>query len=289
MSIMDSILNVFALGLAFAPVGLSVLLSKKILKISDLTCEASFGLGGCSYGIMVIFGINPLFAMILSMMFGYISGLMTSSMMSYIRFNSLVASMITAGIIQTILLKSNSIKGLNIWVQNSLLGQMSAINNLLLSGFIVLIITFLLFRIINSEYGLGMRIFGSGRIVSESLGINSINVLNSGLGISNMLSALGGILTVQITGEFPIGIGNGCFIFGLASMMLGEKLTKSDSIKSLLMGCFFSSIIMQCVIKFITYYGYDLGEEYRSIILAVTLIFLVAFKKGNQELTKENV
>ncbi len=67
MSIVDSVLNVLAMGLTFALVGLSVFLSKKILKLVDLTCEASFGLGGCVYGILVIIGMNPIFPIVFGM------------------------------------------------------------------------------------------------------------------------------------------------------------------------------------------------------------------------------
>ncbi|MBE6447474.1 MAG: hypothetical protein E7015_03255 [Alphaproteobacteria bacterium] len=281
--------NITALGLAFIPVGLGIFLSNKILKTADLTCEASFGLGGSIYGIMVIFGVSPVFAMIVAMLLGFLSGIATAFLINHIKLRVIVSSIITACILQNVILKIHSLREISFLTKDSLLGQLPLIGNLTLSILIVSACSYMIFRLMNSEYGLSFRIFGSGRIVTESLGINSNGILNMGLGFSNALCALAGALVVQITGEFQIGIGNGCLIFGLAAIKLGERLIRPDNIKSAICGCMMGSFILEMIIRFFSERGVDfISDEYRCIVIAITLMFLTSIHRSKQDLTKEN-
>ena len=122
------------------------------------------------------------------------------------------------------------------------------------------------------------------------MGIHANGVLSFGLGIANVLSALAGVLMVQIAGDLPVGIGNGCFIFGLAAIMIGEKILPAKGIKKAIISCFIGSIIGQCLIKCVTYSGlYDLGDEYQGVMFALSLVLLILFKRANGEIVGESI
>ena len=290
MDMIGNFVNIAAFGLAFVLVGLGVFLSYKILKITDLTCEASFGLGSCIYAILVIFGVSPLLAMMAAMILGYCSGAITSFLINYIKLSTIVSGIISACIIQNAIMKISMLREGTTLTKSSILGQMSATSNFILVSIVVAICVFLFMRLMTSEYGLSMRIFGSGRVITESLGINSNDTLNFGLCISNMMCALAGALIAQITGELQIGIGNGCLVFGFAAIKIGARFIPALNIKSMIASCIAGSFLFESGIRLLTDQGLDfMSGEYRSVILTVTLIFIVSIYKTRQDLTKENV
>ncbi len=287
MPVVDSIFYVLAFGLAFSLVGLGIFLSNKVFKIVDLTCESSFALGACVYGSMVLAGVNPMIAIITSMLLGYVAGAITASFINYIKLDAIVASLLTIGGLQSLLTKLMEVRRVNTL---SVFGNLSPISNFILVLIIVCTVFFLFYRLMISEYGLSMRIYGDGEIITESMGVNGIRVLSFGLGLENLLCALAGALVAQMTGDFSANMGSGCIIFGISAIIFGNKLFNSVSIKTAIIGTFIGAVCYQAVLKLIL--SKDLigvGEEYRSVLMAITLIMLVALKRGDHvDGTREN-
>ena len=279
MPVVDSIFYVLAFGLAFSLVGLGIFLSNKVFKLIDLTCESSFALGACIYGSMVLAGVNPMMAIIASMLLGYIAGAVTASFISYVKLDAIVASLLTIGALQSLLTKLVEIRRVN---SLSILGNLSPISNFILVLIIVCVVLFLFYRLMISEYGLSMRIYGDGEIITESMGVNGIRVLSFGLGLENMMCALSGALVAQMTGEFSVNMGSGCIIFGISAIIFGSKLFNSTNIKTAVIGTFVGAVCYQAVLRLIM--ARDLigvGEEYEDVLMAITLIMLVALKRSD--------
>lgn len=286
MPVVDSIFYVLAFGLAFSLVGLGVFLSNKVFKLVDLTCEASFALGGCIYGSMVLGGVSPIIAIITSMLLGYIAGVITSSFINYIKLDAIIASLLTVGGLQSLLTKLVEVKKVNVI---SVFGNLSPISNFILVLIIVSTVVYLFYRLMISEYGLSMRIYGDGNIITESMGINGIRILSFGLGIENMLFALAGALVAQMMGDFSVNMGNGCIIFGISAIIIGRKIFSDINIKTAVIGTFIGSVCYQATLKLIISKDLiNLGEEYSNILMAITLIMLVALKRdSNVDKTRE--
>lgn len=290
MQVIDGAFNIFSLSLVFALIGFNVYLTSSVMKITDLTCDGSVALGGCAYGALVIFGINPVIALLFAALFGVFAGFMTSSFTTHIDIEPVLASIITLTAIQTFTIKLCS-AGKSRIVEDAKysINTFSAIDNAILVCCVVLIISFLFYRMLNSEYGLAMRVFGDGKIIAESLGVNSNKMMWIGLGIGNGLSATAGALIAQVTGEFAVGMGGGSLVFGIASVIIGEKLISANSVKGAIIGCFVGAILYKIAIELFTFTGAEtLGSDYSSVITAVVLIFLMASisdskKKGRLE------
>lgn len=279
MPIVDSVFFVLAFGLAFSLVGLGIFLSNKIFKLVDLTCESSFALGGCVYGSMVLAGMNPLMAIFTSMFLGYVSGVITASFVNYIKLDAIVASLLTVGGLQSLLTKLIEVRKFN---PSSVFGNLSPISNFILVLIIVSVVTFLFYRLMISEYGLSMRIYGDGEIITESMGVNGIRILSLGLGIENLLCALSGALVAQMTGDFAVNMGTGCVIFGISAIIFGGKIFKDSGIKTAVIGTFVGSVCYQAVLKVLTFRNLlGLGEEFNSVLMAITLVMLVALKRSD--------
>lgn len=276
MSVIDSIFYVLAFGLAFSLVGLGIFLSNKVYKLVDLTCESSFALGGCIYGSMVLIGLNPLIAMVCSMFLGYMAGVITASLINYIRLDSIIASLLTIGGIQSLLTKLVEIRRFN---STSILGNLSPISNFILALIIVSIVVFLFYRLMISEYGLSMRVYGDGEIITESMGVNGIRVLSFGLGLENLLCSLAGALVAQMTGDFAVNMGSGCIIFGISALIIGEKIFEFINVKTAVIGAFVGAVCYQVVLKVLVSKDMmGLGEEFTNVVMAISLIMLVALR-----------
>jgi len=287
MPIIDSIFFVLAFGLAFSLVGLGVFLSNRVFKLIDLTCEASFALGGCVYGVMVLAGVNPLFAIMIAMFLGYISGIITASFINYIKLDAIIASLLTVGGLQSLLTKLVEFKRFD---PSSVFGNLSPISNFILVLVIVCPVVYLFYRLMISEYGLSMRIYGDGEIITESMGVDGMQILSFGLGFENLLFALAGALVAQMTGEFSVNMGNGCIIFGITAIIFGSNMLDRVTIKTAIIGTFIGAICYQVALKtLISRELIGIGEEYTNVVMAVTLIMLVALKRSNYiDNTREN-
>jgi putative ABC transport system permease protein len=159
------------------------------------------------------------------------------------------------------------------------------LDNALIVLIIVSIAGVLFFKILNSEYGLAMRVYGDGKIISESLGINADQVLWIGLGVGNALSAIAGALVVKISGSFGCTMGNGSLVFGMAAIIIGERLLAPKNISAAILGCFLGAFVYKAVIEFATFGNSEtLVSEYNNVIMAIVLIFLIALVHDGKNL-----
>lgn len=287
MPIFDSIFFILAFGLAFSLVGLGIFLSNKVFKLIDLTCEASFALGGCIYGVMVLAGVNPLFAIIIAMFMGYLAGAITASFINYIKLDAIIASLLTVGGLQSLLTKLVEFKR---FVPSSVFGNLSPVSNFILALVIVCPVVYLFYKLMISEYGLSMRIYGDGEIITESMGVDGMQILSCGLGLENLLFALAGALVAQITGEFSVNMGSGCIIFGITAIVLGSRIFGHVNIKTVIIGTFMGAICYQAALKILVSRELiGVGEEYTNVVMAAILVLLVALRRSNYiDKTREN-
>ncbi|MDR1333809.1 MAG: hypothetical protein LBJ71_01170 [Holosporaceae bacterium] len=274
----DNVINVFSLSFAFALIGLNVYLTTQVLNITDLTCDASVALGGCSYGALVICGVNPGIALITATILGAVAGFITSSFMINLKIESVLASIITLTALQTFIIKLSCIGKAIVEKGNKMfLSTFSAVDNAIIAIVLVLFLCIIFTKMLNSEYGLAMRVYGDGQIIAKSLGIDTNNMLWMGLGIGNALSATAGALIVQISGSFNASTGSGSFVFGLAATIIGSRLVAPNSIKAAVIGCVLGSFVYKILIEVFTFGGSQtLGTEYNSVIIAIALVFLMA-------------
>ena len=277
---LNATLNIISCGLIFSRVGLGVFLSNRVLRVIDLTCEASFALGGCIYGALLMGGaIHPSIALLIAAVLGYVAGLMTATLIPCVKQNFILASLLSVSVINSFLCKILHGESRSLAVKYSMCDTETAnfISILIISGLCL----FIFYRLLISEYGLAMRARGDGALISESLGINSTQVMKHGLGISNMICAFAGALLTQLSGRFSAEMGSGCLIFGIVAALLGERLFDTKGFRCAVTGVFIAAVIYQIVLKCLTLQDfYGLGEEYQGVILAATLVFLHEIKEN---------
>lgn len=285
-------INIFSLSLIFALISFSVYLTTTVLKVTDIACDSCVTLGGCVYAALVVAGITPAIAIIGAVCCGVAAGFTVASITNHIKVEVVISGVITASIIQTFTAKlfafESSVKA-SIRKSGIILQTFSSGETVVIVTVVVLVVAYLLVRFLDSEYGLSMKLSGSGIIVSESLGVDSKHVLWLGLGISNGLAALSGALMAQVLGDCSTTMGAGSLVFGMAAVIVGQRIADSNSVKKALLGCFIGAILYKIALELCTNVGdSSFGNEYYSVIIAVVLIFFMVTindqeKKGHME------
>ncbi len=237
-------LGALAAGLGFGFVAMGVYLSFRVLDFPDLTIDGSFPLGAAICATLIIAGVNPYLALVVSAAGGALAGTATALIATRLRIHSLLASiLVTTGLISvnlrimgrsnTPLLNTDSIftpfaapfRRLMLDLGGDTLAKMS--NNILailLFGLLALVLKVCLDWFMRTEIGLAMRATGDNAQMVRALGANTDNMIVLGLAISNGLVGLSGALMAQYQGFADVNMGIGLIIAGLAAVILGETL-----------------------------------------------------------------
>lgn len=224
------LLNTLQQTLIFLPLAIGVYLSYDILMITDLTVEGTFVLGAAIFARLTTLGFNQTISILAGLFGGALIGIGVTVMQRVAKINSLIA-----GILATFMLY-----GVNFGVMNrpniSLLNShifLQYLQDYYPTGLTLFLLAFVLLLAIaliiflHSQTGLTLRAFGASPHLLKKLGKNPAICLGLGLSISNMLSALCGIMTAQLDGYADIHMGFGMALTAIGAVVIGKKLVST--------------------------------------------------------------
>jgi putative ABC transport system permease protein len=99
---------------------------------------------------------------------------------------------------------------------------------------------------------------GSNTQMVISQGVNPATYKVIGVGLSNGLVALSGAFAAQYQGFADINLGQGIVVSGLASVMIGEFLIRSNRISMLTLRVIIGAIFYKAIMFLGRYYGYTI-------------------------------
>lgn len=271
-------------GLVFAVMALGVYLTYKILDYADLTVDGSFATGASVCAMFITNEMNPFLSLIVALIFGALTGLVTSILHTKLRIPSLLS-----GIITQIALYSINLRIMGRWTQpksNISLLRVDTVFSIIENKFglsdlnaqfillvaIIVVIVAVLCWFLQTEIGFALRATGSNQRMIRALGVNTDNTIIIALVMSNALVALGGALFSMQQGYADITMGSGTIITGLAAVILGDEVFRGKSIPQMLIATVLGSILYSLFIAF----AYDLGMPTTDLSLAKALILIVA-------------
>ena len=118
-----------------------------------------------------------------------------------------------------------------------------------------------------------MRAVGANPKVSETQGISITSYTLLGLFLANGCHALSGALMAQSQGYADINMGLGIVIYGLAALMLGETLIRSQSLIGQLIAPFFGAIVFSQLQGFVMAMGLE-PADFKFFTGSVLLVIL---------------
>jgi len=207
--------------LIFYPIVLSLYISYKVLKITDLSADGVYVLGAAAFARGLVFG--PVWASFFAMGSGLVAGCILALMQRKNYVHHLIA-----GILMTFMLYSLNFEFMG-RPNLSLLGQPTLLKMKWFSTWLPILaivnISLLLgvSLMLSSSMGLKMRAFGYQPHLLQRFGLRAEKYRMLGLMIGSMCTAISGSLFAQIHGFADLNMGAGVALIAIGSIMLGQK------------------------------------------------------------------
>ena len=281
-------------GLIYAIMVLGVFITFRILDFPDMTVDGSFATGACVMAISIINGTDLYVALGLSIIAGILAGVFTALLHTLLKIPNLLAGIITMTMLYSIntrILNNKGYEAIND-MTNIVKNAKTSIESFFLSMnitlpdgiavlifflIIALIIKFIIDLFFRTDLGISLGALGSNEqmIISNGMNPNTLKIL--GLGFSNGLVALSGAFYAQFSGSASVVSGQGIIVVGLAAVMIGELLVKSNKISFITIGVILGSIIYKGIIYIGLKYGYEvgLGPNDLKLISGVLIIVII--------------
>lgn len=232
---MNIIIGILEQGMIYAIMALGVYITYKILDFPDLTVDGSFPLGASITATLIINGINPYFALMLSVIGGALAGLITGIIHVKFKVRDLLSGIITMTALYSINLHIAHKANVPIFYMDNIFNSgmggffskyFGNYDTLIIIFIFMLIAKWLLDKYLYTKSGYLLRAVGSNPAVVTTLAENTGKIKIIGLMISNALVALSGSIMCQQQRFFEVNMGTGTIVIGLASVIIGLSLFK---------------------------------------------------------------
>ncbi|MFW6180844.1 MAG: ABC transporter permease [Spirochaetota bacterium] len=272
-------------GLIYGIMVLGVFITFRILDFPDLTVDGSFPLGAAIMAIMVTGGANLVLALLVALGGGLVSGMVTAVIHNKLKIPSLLAGILTMTMLYSINIRVlGNRANLPLLRQETILTRVSAWLGGMPSQYAVLLffvgvtcaVIGLLVLFFHTDLGLTLGAMGDNEQMVITQGVNPEVLKMIGVGLANGLVAVSGAFTAQYQGFADISLGQGIIISGLASVMIGEFLVRTNRISVLLVRVVLGSILFKGIMYAGRYYGYYINMTPNDLKLITGLLIILS-------------
>ena len=239
---MITLLSTWTFGVALGFVALGVFVSYKLFAFPDITTDGSFTLGAVVATVLLVAGVDPVWATLAGMAAGAAAGACTGMLHAILGIEPLLAGILMmtalASVNLVVLGRSNvPLSGVKTLLDQAevallpaarLLGfddaaaaEAARLGFMLLAAGVAVLLLYLFFR---TRLGTAMRAGGDTPTMARALGRNTGGLTVAGLAIANSLTALSGAMVAQYQGFADVQMGIGMVVWGMASVFLGAAL-----------------------------------------------------------------
>ncbi|MDR1747800.1 MAG: ABC transporter permease [Spirochaetaceae bacterium] len=279
-------------GLIYGIMVLGVFITFRILDFADMTVDGSFPLGAAIMAVMLVKGAPPAAALTAAFAGGALAGLVTALIHTKLKIPGLLAGILTMTMLYSINLRVLSNRAnLSLLRIPTLFTRFSGFAErfmdpdaalVLLMLCIVLAIKVLIDLFFHTDYGLTMGALGSNPQLIISQGMNPDVIKTSGICLANGLVAVSGSFAAMYQGFADINLGTGMVVSGLASLMMGEFLIRSNRISLLTLRVILGSILYRALMYLARNYGYYINmtaNDFKLVTGALIVLCIVVSKK----------
>lgn len=283
--------GIFVEGLIYSIMALGVFFTFRILDFPDLTVDGSFPMGAVIMAMSIKSGISLPVGLLISLTGGILAGFVTAAIHNYLKVPHLLAGILTMTMLYSVNIRILGGKAnLPLLRVETVMTKVSGLTSrfmpeeygyLLFFIVVVLIIKLLLDIFFHTDMGLTFGALGNNQQMVVTQGVNPAIMKLIGVGLSNGLVALSGAFAAQYQGFADINLGQGIVISGLASVMLGEFLLKSDKISILTLRVIFGAILYKAIMYLGRYYGYYVNLTPNDLKLLSGILIIVSLMITN--------
>ncbi len=281
-------------GILWGIMALGVFITFRLLDIADLTVDGSFATGGAVCAVALTSGINPIVAILMATVSGFIAGGITGILHTKFDIPAILAGILSQIGLYSINLRIMGRSNIPLLNTPNLFKDLpiSGLSNnwiVLIVGLVIAIIIIIVtYWFFGTELGSAIRATGNNEKMVRSLGVNTNSTKIIGLMISNGLIALSGALVTQAQGYADIKMGIGAIVMALASIVIGEVLiSKGTNFLVALAAIISGSIIYRIIITVVLQAGLSTDDLklFTALLVAVALAIPTYLAKRRQVTT----
>jgi putative ABC transport system permease protein len=281
-------------GLVYGILALAVFITFRVLDFADMTVDGSFPLGGAVMAVLITAGINPFIAITCAFLAGCAAGTLTAVIHSKLKIPGLLAGILTMYMLKSINLRvMGNRANVSLLKVHTLFDSIRELTAPYLPGelgilvFLALCIALLLVIVnvfFHTDFGKTLGALGSNPQLITSQAMNPETLKLVGISLSNGLVGIAGAFSCLYQGFADVNAGTGTVIAGLASLMLGEFLIRSNRIEILTLRVILGSILYRGIMFAGRRYGYMIQLNPNDLMLITGILIVVCMiisKYGN--------
>lgn len=263
----------------------------RILDFPDLTVDGSFPLGAVTMAVCLHSGMNPVTGLALAFGGGLLAGFVTAAIHNHLKVPHLLAGILTMTMLYSVNIRilSNRANLPLIRIETVLTRVHSLCDGILspeMASLVFFILVVLVLKTVLdlfflTDMGLVFGALGNNEQMVRVQGINPATLKLIGVGISNGLVALSGAFAAQYQGFADVNLGQGIVVSGLASVMLGEFLLKSNRIWILTFRVILGTILFKAIMYLGRFYGYYINMTPNDLKLITGLLIIASLAVAN--------
>ncbi|MBN8087647.1 ABC transporter permease [Vibrio vulnificus] len=282
------------IGLLYGLVALGVYLTFRVLDFPDLSVDGSFPMGAAVAATAIVAGVNPWLATGMAILAGAMTGWVTAFLAVRCGILHLLASILTMIAAFSINIRIMGRPNLALLGEETILTPFESLGDPmfirpLVVGILVLISSWLVVRLLNSDFGLGLRATGVNARMVRAQGGSTSFYTYFGLALSNGFVGFAGALFAQTNSFADVTSGVGTIVVGLAAVILGQTLIPGRKIWVAVVAVSVGSVLYRLAVAFALSSGmFGLQASDLNLVTAVLVaIALIAPKlKGNMAIKK---
>lgn len=276
-------------GLVYGILAVGVFITFRVLDFPDLTVEGSFPLGAACAAAALTAGIPFPAAAAIAMAAGSLAGACTALIHNRFRVPPLLAGIVVmTGLYSVNLRVMGGRSNIQLINRRPLLdfarSWLPALEQDLSSALFFLILAaaavVLLDLFFHTEFGLTLGALGDNEKVVTASGSNPASFKVAGVALANSFAALAGALASQHHGFADVNLGAGVVALGLASVMIGELIFRTNRIGGQLLRAILGAVIFKAIMFGARFYGYFAGITPNDLRLVTALMIVLSLALG---------
>jgi putative ABC transport system permease protein len=272
-------------GLIYGIMVWAVFITFRVLNFADMTVDGSFPLGAAIMAVLLLKGFPAVLALALAFAGGAAAGLLTSLIHTRLKIPDLLSGILTMTMLYSINLRIMSNRAnlsllrvptlftkISDWAGGFMPPQGAIV---IYCALVVLGIKIILDLFFHTDYGLSMGALGANPQLIISQGMNPDILKMSGICLANGMVGVSGAFTAMYQGFADVNLGSGMIVSGLASLMIGEFLIRSNKISTLTLRVILGSILYRALMYLARNYGYYLHMTANDLKLITGLLIIL--------------
>ena len=273
---MNLIIDAIEEGLLFSIVSMGVYITYKILDFPDLSVDGTYPLGAAITAILLINGVNPWLAIIISAVGGAIAGGITAFLHVKLKISNLMSGILVMIALYSVNLRIMGKSNTPLFSTNTIFKNAN-LKSIFIIIIMVVICKIIIDTFLKTKRGFLLIAVGDNEQVVSSLGINKNGVKVLGLMISNGLVGMAGAIQAQKYGYADVTMGQGIVVMGLATVVIGITIFGKLS----LLKCTTLSILGAIIYKVAIAIALRVNFNPNDLKLITAIIVIIALASNN--------